>query len=85
MKNVTIQDISPPVAWIKTRKFAKLSVKMNEVPFQRQLAVQPVIWNLAENSKGELEYASDLCAIYALISRSSSKHVFLWRELLMIS
>jgi hypothetical protein len=57
---------------MKTRKFAKLSVKTNEVSFQRQLVVWPVIWNLPENSKGELEYASNLCEIYALISRSSS-------------
>ena len=68
MKSVSIQDISPPFAWMKTRKFAKFSVKKYELPFQRQLAVWPVIWNLPANSERELEYASNLYEIYAMVA-----------------
>ena len=68
MKSVSIQDISPPVVWMKTRNFAKLSVKKYEVPFQKQLAVWSVVWNLPANSKREREYASNLCEIYAMVA-----------------
>jgi hypothetical protein len=37
------------------RKFAKLSVKIYEVPFQRKLAVWPVMWNMPANSKRGLD------------------------------
>jgi hypothetical protein len=52
----------------ENKKVCRFSVKTYEVPFQSQLAVQPVIWNLPANSKGELGYASNLCEIYAIFA-----------------
>jgi hypothetical protein len=47
------------------RNFTKSSTKTEELPLNRSLAAEPLLWNMPVISKGEPEYVADLSEVRA--------------------
>jgi hypothetical protein len=51
LKNASVQ-ISKVTSWKNKRKFTKLSMKANKVPFWRSPKIRPLVWNIPVNPMG---------------------------------